>query len=1046
MRVVKASSFVQPWWNKSVSSRYLPVFVFLLLILCGCAGKMSVEEAKEVTISMSGEAFVPPPRRIDDILMILDQPGQLDPEITKKYRRAVDNSPPAKAGNRELAYFYLNRAQAATRIFHFHQALEDSRTAFQYVEKAKLKSIFPFLLRLGRAEAWAGNFRKALDLLERSLKLEENTSTYALLVTLYARMGDLESAEKLKNTGIYYCRRQKGIWADITIGSMIADVLEAQGKFGQSEKYRRHIKRLVLSVKSQAPSYYLALASRLAMNLERQNKLIAAELEWRSILKGIIGLAGKESEVTGVALGHVGGTLQRQGRLVEAEKLIAAGLGIMDQSGLAADSYFMGRARMWHGNVLVDQHKFHGAMQVFDLTRSDLFNNKYLYEKIFARNPNLILSLIKTDRVDEAFTLISSAHAVYTKNYGNQNYVTAEMRGLRGLAYAKMNKLEQAIEDFSEAIPILLAPNVDTENNFSSRPRLKIILETYIDLLGRINGSPLEQKLGHNAAAEAFRLADVVRGQAVQSALGASGARLAVENPVLADLARREQDTDQQIKALQSILSDTLAAPEDQRHPAAIEKMTEKLETLRKARQALLAEIKKQFPKYSDFTNPQPATISMAKKHLQPNEALISIYTTDNHSYVWAIPSEDEIKFSKSNMGAKKITRIANQLRNALAPDPETLGDIPAFDIEQAYGLYRDLLKPVEAAWKEAKHLIIVARGPLGQLPFAILPTSAVKLQENDVLFANYRNVPWLIRKVSISRQPSVSSFITLRNLPQGNPERKAFAGFGDPFFNLQQLAHAETEKSTQKTPFAGLQKPLQVRGIRITDDGNLDSETITSSHLGMLNRLPDTSDEILSIAEALDANPQKDVFVGNRASEQKIKTMDLSDRRVIAFATHALVPGDLDGLDQPALALCSPEVTGENEDGLLTLGEILKLKLNADWVVLSACNTGAADGAGAEAVSGLGRAFFYAGTRAILVSMWPVETTSARQLTSRLFAYQKQDKTLSRAGALRQSILALIDGAGMKNPVSGKIAASYAHPFFWAPFIIVGDSGNTVN
>ena len=291
-----------------------------------------------------------------------------------------------------------------------------------------------------------------------------------------------------------------------------------------------------------------------------------------------------------------------------------------------------------------------------------------------------------------------------------------------------------------------------------------------------------------------------------------------------------------------------------------------------------------------------------------------------------------------------------------------------------------------------------------------------------------------------------MSSFITLRNLPQGNPERKAFAGFGDPFFNLQQLAHAETEKSTQKTPFAGLQKPLQVRGIRITDDGNLDSETITSSHLGMLNRLPDTSDEILSIAEALDANPQKDVFVGNRASEQKIKTMDLSDRRVIAFATHALVPGDLDGLDQPALALCSPEVTGENEDGLLTLGEILKLKLNADWVVLSACNTGAADGAGAEAVSGLGRAFFYAGTRAILVSMWPVETTSARQLTSRLFAYQKQDKTLSRAGALRQSILALIDGAGMKNPVSGKIAASYAHPFFWAPFIIVGDSGNTVN
>jgi CHAT domain-containing protein len=852
-------------------------------------------------------------------------------------------------------------------------------------------------------------------------------------------MGDLESAEKLKNTGIYYCRRQKGIWADITNGSMIADVLEARGKFKEAEGHRRHIKRLVSSVKSQAPSYYLALASRLAMNLERQNNLIEAELEWRSIVKGIIGLSGKESEVTGVALGHMAGTLQRQGRLIEAEKLIAAGLGIMDQSGLAADSYFMGRARMWHGNVLADQHQFFEAMQTFDLARTGLLDNNYLYEKIFTRNPNLILSLIKTDRVDEAFKLISSAYPIYTKNYGNQNYVTAMTRGLRGMTYAKMNKLEQAIEDFSEAIPILLAPNVNSENNFSSRQQLKIILEAYIDLLGRINGTQLEQGLGHNAAAEAFRLADLIRGQAVHSALGASGARIAAEDPVLADLARREQDTAQQIEALQSIISDTLAISENQRNMATTEKLTAKLETLRRARDALLEEIKNQFPKYSEFTNPQPATISLVKKHLQPHEALISIYTTDDHSYVWSIPLDGEVKFSKSNMSKKKITSLVNRLRKALAPDPETLGDIPAFDLQKAYELYNHLLKPVEASWKAARHLIIVAHGPLGQLPFAILPTSAIKLQENDLLFAGYRNVPWLIRKVSITRQPSVSSFITLRSLPKGNPERKAFAGFGDPFFNKKQLAEVKKEKAG----IASLQKSLQVRGIRITDDGSLDSEAITSSHLGMLNRLPDTSDEILSIAEALDANLQNDVFVGNRASEHKIKTMNLSDRRVVAFATHALVPGDLDGLDQPALALCSPEVTGENEDGLLTLGEILKLKLNADWVVLSACNTGAAEGAGAEAVSGLGRAFFYAGSRAILVSMWSVETTSARKLTSKLFEYQKEDKTLSRAAALRKSILALIDGPGMKDPASGKITASYAHPFFWAPFIIVGESGN---
>ena len=167
---------------------------------------------------------------------------------------------------------------------------------------------------------------------------------------------------------------------------------------------------------------------------------------------------------------------------------------------------------------------------------------------------------------------------------------------------------------------------------------------------------------------------------------------------------------------------------------------------------------------------------------------------------------------------------------------------------------------------------------------------------------------------------------------------------------------------------------------------------------------------------------------------------MNLSNRKVIAFASHALVPGDLDGLYQAAVALSSPSVTGDNEDGLLTMEEVLKLKLNADWIVLSACNTGAANGGGAEAVSGLGRAFFYAGTRSILASMWPVETTSAKMLTTGLFRYQKENKKLSRVRAYQRSMLALIDSPGLKDIKTGKIVASYAHPFFWAPFIVVGD------
>jgi CHAT domain-containing protein len=231
---------------------------------------------------------------------------------------------------------------------------------------------------------------------------------------------------------------------------------------------------------------------------------------------------------------------------------------------------------------------------------------------------------------------------------------------------------------------------------------------------------------------------------------------------------------------------------------------------------------------------------------------------------------------------------------------------------------------------------------------------------------------------------------------------------------------------------------PLERRGIAETGAKQPEAD---SAGLDSLPPLPDTAEEVQGIAKALNANLEQDVFLGKRASEEQVKSLDLSRVKVLAFATHGLLPGELDGLSQPALALSAPAVTGGKEDGLLTLGEILGLRLNADWVVLSACNTGAGEGAGAEAVSGLGRAFFYAGTRALLVSNWPVETTSARTLTTDLFQRQAADPTLTRADALNRTMQELIDRAGYVDR-RGRLVFSYAHPLFWAPFSLVGDGG----
>jgi CHAT domain-containing protein len=195
-------------------------------------------------------------------------------------------------------------------------------------------------------------------------------------------------------------------------------------------------------------------------------------------------------------------------------------------------------------------------------------------------------------------------------------------------------------------------------------------------------------------------------------------------------------------------------------------------------------------------------------------------------------------------------------------------------------------------------------------------------------------------------------------------------------------------------------------------------------------------------MAVAAGADVGRDVFLGADANTDRVKKLDLTHYRIVAFATHGLVPGDLDGLTQPALALSAPEVAKIGGSGLLTMEDILDLRLNADWVVLSACNTAAGNGAGADAVSGLGSAFFYAGARALLVSHWPVHTRGAPPITTYLCRRHPPHGRLSRAKALQDTMNALIENGQLVDARTGQVVFSYAHPIFWAPFMLVGDGG----
>jgi CHAT domain-containing protein len=781
--------------------------------------------------------------------------------------------------------------------------------------------------------------------------------------------------------------------------------------------------------------------------LVRQGRLVEAELEARRALLSQLRRRGRNAQETGWMILHLASVLHEQGRYAEAQKLGEATLEIFNTIGIDSNGRPLADARVrialeqnWRGN-------WRGALDNYEAIRKILANDADALDRYLGSNTSYAFMLLRNGRVDDALPIVQRSVERNLRQFGPNHMYTAEAKGWLGTAYARAKQPERALSELRAATNILLAPSRDVTDEDAGTAgkdqRLRNIFEAYMGVMAETQGTPAAA--GIDVAGESFRLADSLRGGGVQRALAESGARASANDPALADLVRREQDAQKQVSALQGVLTVVLSSAADQRDPEGISALRTQIDSLRTARARIREDIEKRFPDYVNLIDPRPATIEQARANLRPGEALIAAYVGADRTFVWAVPQSGPVAFASTAIPRRDIDIMVKNLRKALDPNVATLGDIPAFDVALAHKLYTTLLQPVEEGWKDAKSLLVVPHGPLGQLPLAVLvtaPTQVAADREGQALFAGYKNVPFLAKRAAITQLPSVASLGSLRALPPPKGERRAFIGFGDPWFSTQQAAEAQRQTQVAQLQTRGARTLLQTRSLSLVRRSAPTTQSIDSAEIAQLPRLPDTADEVRAIAVALNADLTQDVFTGRDANERRVRTMDLSNRKVVMFATHGLIPGDLNGLTQPALALSAPNVADTDGDGLLTLDEVLALKLNADWVVLSACNTATGDGAGAEAVSGLGRAFFYAGTRALLVSNWPVETTSARTLTTDLFRRQAQNATLSRAEALRQAEIALIDGAGYVDPDSKATVFSYAHPIFWAPFSLVGDGG----
>ena len=306
------------------------------------------------------------------------------------------------------------------------------------------------------------------------------------------------------------------------------------------------------------------------------------------------------------------------------------------------------------------------------------------------------------------------------------------------------------------------------------------------------------------------------------------------------------------------------------------------------------AELAQEFPTYADLIDPHPATVDQIRSVLAPGEAFISFYFGSPRSFVWALSKDKPLTFAAIDITADAIAAKVKTLRAALEPQAALVSEISPFDVRLAFELYGLLLKPVESGWRDAKSLIVATNGALGGLPLGLLPTAPSQLDtEATPLFAGYRDVPWLARSHAVTMIPSASALVTLRQLPPGSSQRDALIGFGDPYFSEQQAAAAEEPALPMQIASASTSENGDIarRGIVLKLRAAPHTEDLDHAALAMLPRLPDTRQELTSIARALGADPAKALYLGKDANERNVETMDLARYRIIAFATQVSFP-----------------------------------------------------------------------------------------------------------------------------------------------------------
>lgn len=564
----------------------------------------------------------------------------------------------------------------------------------------------------------------------------------------------------------------------------------------------------------------------------------------------------------------------------------------------------------------------------------------------------------------------------------SQNRTTGLMAPLllrRAMLRRDRGQLREAQADVEQALSIIESTRrnvLGQDLQISFFASRRGYQEFQIDLLMRLD----RLQPGQGYRAQALAASERARSRGLLDLL-AEG-KVAIDEDVAPDLKEQETRLAADLSRVQGNLRAELsAASPDERRVQALQEERARID---ESRERLEWEIRKRHPRYAQIRYPIPLDLAAIQSELDEQSALLEYAVGQERSFLFVVTREglETHELPPAPVLQERVLRLRDKLKK------ESQRQRRAY-FEEAYQLYRDLLAPAAEALRGKSRLLIAPDGALHLLPFEALLTAPDG--------SSFADAPYLLRAYAVSYVPSASVLAELREArtePTAGTNRLRFVAFADPEY---------------ETP-EGVGPGSPTRSL---------PEGVERWNLA---RLPDSRREVSEIAKLYPDRSR--VYLASEAREANVKHNDLvSGAEILHFATH----GHLDERhpEHSALLLANEKTRESGEDGMLQAYEIFRLKLSASLVVLSACQTGLGEEVSGEGLVGLARSFFYAGAPSLVVSLWNV---SDKATTDLMVPFYSGLDGADKAEALRQAKLRMID------------AGVYDHPFYWAPFILIGD------